>query len=999
MQHDIKKVTTKDRYGNQISYEFEAPVKPLDQTAIVKEMMKETADMNGMNIEVPEIEIDGGHPGEPRGSDTVPAWLTPGEFVVNAEAMRIPGAQETVEAINDQGRAIQQEQGGSIPMGYQEGGIIPPSPFLAGPRLNEPQYQDLGGWIKNKINRAGNAVTGDLYNPYVTSEEAEHYGGWRDAKKAKRREIMREAQTDRWQEGRGTPPPPTKPMSARKYIRAGVYNPQYNPRAAEIYREQYKAWTDQYGKPSIWDKLKYRDEGGWITEELLDKLAEVESGSLGTKAVSPAGAIGKYQWLPSSAKQAGYGVEAFDPLDDDAARKATAKYLRNMQKYHGFTPEETLRAYNWGPGNVLKHKKGTRKDIPDEALNYPGKILGFDKVEGVPAPEGMPVPTPRPSRDIPTPTPRPQADSGGGWKDFLNKYVLGEKTQFAAGGGMIPQYYQAGNIVPEIKTGGHAMFGGDQNLGGGIHPLANSPEAIIGQDTNITTDEAPYEPSFWDKYVLGPKTKDERSLTAEDEKFLAEEFKNKIAAAEAKENAANLGIESDIIPTEEMMEDKKITDQGVAEEIVAKPDNKPEEDFKKDIKNKIAIKIDEEAKKDANSTGPGSDQKGPNKTEEEVVNAAESDPSLVEKAGGFLKQAFGELFDGKELARAAILYAGSRALGYNHSGSLQYAAKGYLDRVNAQQTAKVEAAATRDKRAFELAKTDKFTPASVSAYKKSGNPADLVSKKSTAGAVPTGVTEQRLLNGKKTSVQQVKTANGSIAYMLPNGKVVTKATLENNSKPYDASFDKGTSEYRTRRARAVKSNTNLFKEIQGREDAYKKDDETKYNTDIIPSQAAQDFWTFAESYGIDPESDEAQDLMGAAYRQAIAQSNIEGAPRAKNLKPFLEAAYIRQETGAPELFQVNPDKDVKENAKFVRSDKMQVFTSVLDNIAERVLPQATKTDSRNQIIGALVTDWGALPEEDKKQWNARANKGQETGFYLFAKETADNWLIKNKIGE
>ena len=48
------------------------------------------------------------------------------------------------------------------------------------------------------------------------------------------------------------------------------------------------------------------------------------------------------------------------------------------------------------------------------------------------------------------------------------------------------------------------MFGGTQNLGGGVHPLAKGPEGIIGNDTNIVTDEGPYQPSFWDKYVLGP---------------------------------------------------------------------------------------------------------------------------------------------------------------------------------------------------------------------------------------------------------------------------------------------------------------------------------------------------------------------------------------------------------------------------------------------------------------------------------------------------------------
>jgi len=81
---NIKKLTQKDRYGNMISYEFDIP--PMEN--------------------IP-------HPGGPRGTDTVPAWLTPGERVMNAEAERIYGPQ--LEAMNEHGRALQRAQGGTIP--------------------------------------------------------------------------------------------------------------------------------------------------------------------------------------------------------------------------------------------------------------------------------------------------------------------------------------------------------------------------------------------------------------------------------------------------------------------------------------------------------------------------------------------------------------------------------------------------------------------------------------------------------------------------------------------------------------------------------------------------------------------------------------------------------------------------------------------------------------------------------------------------------------------
>jgi len=58
------------------------------------------------------------HPGKPEGSDTVPAWLTPGEFVMNAEAARMFSSE--IQAMNDRGRVVQKSQGGTIPQGSTE---------------------------------------------------------------------------------------------------------------------------------------------------------------------------------------------------------------------------------------------------------------------------------------------------------------------------------------------------------------------------------------------------------------------------------------------------------------------------------------------------------------------------------------------------------------------------------------------------------------------------------------------------------------------------------------------------------------------------------------------------------------------------------------------------------------------------------------------------------------------------------------------------------------
>ena len=108
----IKKVTKKDRYGNQVTTEYEVPEKSLDYTELLKKKMElnePDMEIDIMSMSAPPVmgeEFNMGdpnnHPGEPIGSDTVPAWLTPGEFVVNKEATEMFGPE--IEAMNEVGK-------------------------------------------------------------------------------------------------------------------------------------------------------------------------------------------------------------------------------------------------------------------------------------------------------------------------------------------------------------------------------------------------------------------------------------------------------------------------------------------------------------------------------------------------------------------------------------------------------------------------------------------------------------------------------------------------------------------------------------------------------------------------------------------------------------------------------------------------------------------------------------------------------------------------------
>ena len=108
----IKKIMHKDRHGAQVSIEF-------GEGGAASQLVEQF--LGGMGVPAMQ-DIPQQHPGGPKGTDTVPAWLTPGEFVMNAEATRMFEPQ--IEEMNNAGRAVQRQQGGSIPEYKADGGGV-----------------------------------------------------------------------------------------------------------------------------------------------------------------------------------------------------------------------------------------------------------------------------------------------------------------------------------------------------------------------------------------------------------------------------------------------------------------------------------------------------------------------------------------------------------------------------------------------------------------------------------------------------------------------------------------------------------------------------------------------------------------------------------------------------------------------------------------------------------------------------------------------------------
>lgn len=99
------------------------------------------------------------------------------------------------------------------------------------------------------------------------------------------------------------------------------------------------------------------------------------------KAISPVGALGLMQLLPSTAQYVAskLGIQHWKghmPLLHDEAYniKLGVTYLKYLDAKYNGNKRLTLAAYNWGPGNLQKSMKGSGR-LPAETVRYRDSIL------------------------------------------------------------------------------------------------------------------------------------------------------------------------------------------------------------------------------------------------------------------------------------------------------------------------------------------------------------------------------------------------------------------------------------------------------------------------------------------------------------------------------------------------------------------------------------------------------------------------------------------------
>ena len=343
------------------------------------------------------------------------------------------------------------------------------------------------------------------------------------------------------------------------------------------------------------------------------------------------------------------------------------------------------------------------------------------------------------------------------------------------------------------------------------------------------------------------------------------------------------------------------------------------------------------------------------------------------------------------------MYVGGRMLGGSHNGSLNFAAKQYVKRVDSKVSA-------HKKYVKELTKDGAYTAKSIALYNKTKNIADLEKKGAsyapTGGApitkmIPQFNKEGQVKGYKKATLVPVKNSiTGGTHYQSASGAVMHPAQIA-SLNDYREELDNNTEAYKQRRSRIINDMEGYFSEIRDKPGNFKGEGKDKeYIVSVGPKEAALAYYDWAKKQGVDPDSTAGRKVMTQAYETMVAEAagkDIRYTPN--DFTRFLEDQQLRETTGAPELFIINENAVINKKAtpKYVQTDKMSLLYQNLDTVIAGIPNSNT---NRGAIIGVAIQKWNKLDSTEegralKEKYNDSAEKSAgESGFYKYMMDTA-----------
>jgi len=401
-----------------------------------------------------------------------------------------------------------------------------------------------------------------------------------------------------------------------------------NKEATDMYEPIIRKMNN-HGRQVQDQKAMYASQGGasvdWITEDLLDRLRFAEVGNLKPdQMVSPAGAMGPYQIMPSNFDGgAGFGttpISAADVFNETKSRRFAAEYLAGIQNaFPNWSPAEVLQAYNWGPGNMRKYKSGAGNTMPTETSQYSMKILGPGNKE--------------------------MASNAAPQKSNFFSNFLSSMNPVGAAYAEVPNT----NLKPVPKN----VSDINSLIYGGESPVDNTVKPVVNNDSPL--------PDWMKGYAdFGAEVKKDFESTGE---------MPIVSESQMVPLASDKGM--DLRPV-------KSNEPGLSQDPAMSDEEK--NNIVQKLKNQMNAKaLSEEEKKKAAEAGAN--------IADGDTGEGDAGTKEMSKAERFLKDLLGPLFNRSELKRMAIFYLGARAMNNPHGDSLAFALDNYIKRVDSLEAA------------------------------------------------------------------------------------------------------------------------------------------------------------------------------------------------------------------------------------------------------------------------------------------------------------------------
>ena len=321
-------------------------------------------------------------------------------------------------------------------------------------------------------------------------------------------------------------------------------------------------------------------------------------------------------------------------------------------------------------------------------------------------------------------------------------------------------------------------------------------------------------------------------------------------------------------------------------------------------------------------------------------------PAKIEEAKGFLQETFGHLFDKKELARAAVLFAGAMVTGMPPNRALAFAGTNYMNRLDAKEARIIK------------------------------NQEDAAKAARTAASKNQPTID--MTQSEDFFVDGVKVKGFKLTKYGPNGEKIIQY-VDKNSDPIplnahqDASKVEGEPEYDSRVVEQSKLYSDVFSGLQER---FGKTDDG-YMTGLTKDKVGTNTAKWAIKNNVPPDA--MGQLIDNAYQQALSESR-EG-KQVRNIEAYLNDQYVRSQVGDPSLFMIGDKGDTAD------SDKVNALFSTISSAAKQDPNFAgmSQTAISSAVMQIYRPKWGQLSDADRKSYNRRAGKG-ESGFMVYLRD-------------